>query len=472
MAILSAPLFRGATCACCLFLALFAATAAADFEERQLPNLISCYGVTPTSDGRLLFTTSDNGIIGVFDAVEGRYQEAIDLRGLVVWPTGGVVARGKLYVESFTDIVVIDATTLEVLTLIPQRHFLGSHFGALVATADGSSVFGIVGSTTHLARVDTETDTIDGEVEVGGNFTGIGISPDETRVYLSSKEEPGRFLVIDAETLEILADTRYADDEHGMLEFPTEITVAGDGTVYVSYVDGDFYGRVAILSPEGEFLGSHEASSYSTGVDITPDGEFLILGNGDILGTQFGEQVAHVDLPTGLASVSLGADGGSAYITNINSQFLYAIDGFTPLLFAEGDVEIGGEIVLSLRVPGDPERMFQVLASGGASEGILLPDGRVFPLDDDHILRYSREVVEENPVFHGFVNFLDETGTGQATISVNEELLNLVGESGVLYVALATMWNPPPNKNNVKTISNVLTFVLPEVEEGEGEGEE
>ena len=287
------------------------AARAEEYQLRELPNLISCYGITPSPDGRHFFTTSDNGIVGIFDATDGRYQRAIDLRDLVVWSAGGVIANGKLYVESFRDIVVIDIETFEVVTLLPQQHYLGSHFGDLVATNDGSTVWGIIGSTTHLTGVDTETDTITAEIEVGGNFTGIAMSVQEDRIYLTSKED-ARFVIVDLETQEVTLDSSYITEEDGFLEFPTEAKVGPDGTVYVSYIGGDFAGRVACITRDGELFHTFKATTYSTGIEVTSDGEFLILGNGEVFATQFGETVAQFALPIGLGSVTMSADGGTA----------------------------------------------------------------------------------------------------------------------------------------------------------------
>jgi DNA-binding beta-propeller fold protein YncE len=439
------------------------------YDSQRLPNLISCYGSASSPDGDRFYTVSDNGIVGVFDAVENRYLNAIDLRDIATWTTGAVIARGKLYVESFTHVVVIDLATEEVVAMIEQRHFLGSHFGSLVASPDGATVYAIVGSTTHLTMIDTETDTIMGEFEVGGDFTGLGISPDGRRLYVSSKEE-GRVLVFDVEALEFIGDHVYTNDETGFLSFPTQVDVGPDGTVYVNYVGDDFLGRVAVLDPDGNLVRTFEAASFATGVSVTDDGQYLVLGSGQVLGTQEGDTAAQFVLPVGLSTVSLSPDGTRAFITNINTQYLYTIEGFTPLLTFEGTMELGQEIVLHLRVPQDAGRMFQILASAGADRGIVLPDSRIFPLNDDYVLRYSRDHADDNPIFHGFVDFLDEEGRGSAVITVSEELLDLMGENRVLHVAFATVWNPPPTKANVKTISNLLVFELPEPPVPEGEG--
>lgn len=446
----------------CLALVLAATPALGEgYESKQLPNLISCYGSASTPDGTKLFTVSDNSVIGIFDMVEEHYVEAIDLRDLVSWTTGGVVAQGKLYVESFTHVVVIDIATKEVVAFLEQDHFLGSHFGALVATADESTVWAIVGSTTRLTAVDTATDTIAAEVEVGGNFTGVALSPDEQFVYVSDKKA-GRLLIVDTEAMEIVGETGFTTEEGGFLEFPTSIAVGPAGTVYVSYVGDDFVGRVAVLDAQGNLQRTFKAASYSTGIAVTGDGEFLILGNGQVLATQFGDTAAQFVLPVGLSSVALGPSGTRAFITNINAQYLYSIEGFEPLLSMEGSLEIGGEIVLHLNVPNDADRMFQILASVGVDQGIPLPSGRTFPLDDDYLLRYTRDNAGDNPIFQGFVAFLDEDGRGSAVISVNQELLDLLGENRTFYVAFASVWEPPPSKANVKTISNVLTLTLPD----------
>ncbi len=365
----------------CFLVLLFSVFSGSDARaegigSRQLPNLISCYGVSPTPDGRLIFTTSDNGVIGVFDAAEGRYLQAIDLRDRGVWPTGGVVAAGKLYVESFTNVIVIDVETLEVVTEIPQNRFLGTHFGDVVATADGSSVYAISGATTHLSRIDTESDTVAADVEVGGNFTGIGLSRDESRVYITGKKEP-RLVVVDTETMEIVLDSTFGNEEDGFLEIPTEVATSSDGRVYVSYVAADFLGRVAVLDSDGTLLETWKAQAYSTGVDVTGDGEFVVLGNGEVFAAQFGESVAAFEFPVGLSSAAVSPTGGTVYITNINTQFLYVVEGFEELLRftsetdAEGSLVLGSQIVLDLVAPGDPERMFQLLASTGVSESVV-----------------------------------------------------------------------------------------------------
>ena len=71
-----------------------------------------------------------------------------------------------------------------------------------------------------------------------------------------------------------------------------------------------------------------EARSYSTGVEVAGDGEFLVLGNGEVIALQSGETVAAFQFPVGLSSITINPAGGACYITNINSQYLYVVEGF------------------------------------------------------------------------------------------------------------------------------------------------
>jgi WD40 repeat protein len=419
-------------------------------------SLPHCYGSAFTPDGAIRFSTSDDGVVGMFDGETDEFLQALDLRQIVPWPTGGAVAHGKLFVESFSSIVVISVETFGVEALLEQPSCLGSHYGALEVDPSGDLVYAVVGSSTHLSVIDAAESTVIDTIQVGCDLSGLALSPSGDRAYLSSSVD-GRFVVVDLADASVIGVTDFTNATDGFLEIPTEVAASPDGRVYVSYVALDGTGRIAVLDRDGILIETVATDVFSTGVDVSFDGEFLVLGNGRVLSTQFFDEAASFNMPVGLSTVAFHPDGKRAYVTNTNSQYSFSIEDFAPLLRPEGVPLLLQRMTLHVCVPMDAGRPYRIFASVGASNGIPLPDGRVFPLDGDMMLPRSGPS-GFTAWFRGFEGTLNASGDASGEIVFAPQLLPELGTARTMYVAFATYWGSPPEWSNVKTISNVVTI--------------
>jgi len=435
----------------------FASTGAAEeFDIVPLPSVYKSYGSVLTPDSETLFVIATTGVVLVYDVENDQYLGPIDLREDIVRPSNGAVVGTKLYVQSFQQIAVVDTEAWDLAKLIPQPPYLGSSYGAVVPSPDGSVVYTVGGSTTHLTAIDTETDAIQASLEVGGEYTGLGISPDGSKLYLSNAEQ-NKLAIVHAATLTLAGVVPFFESG-GMLPYPTDVRVCPtDGTVFVGYVDAQSRGRVAVLSPTGEIRSQFGGASFSTGIDITADGRYLVLGSGLILDPKNGTVLGELDMPVvGLSHVTLSPDGLRAYVANVNDPYVRAIEGFVaPLRLAvpPGDED---EITLSLELPSEAGRLYQVGASLATSPGILLTDSRVVPLHIDSLLRHS--VSGDCPAFQNFYGTLDAAGKATAKIDLSNGIPgNAMGER--MYFLFVTL-DSELSRSDVRLVSNLVSFTL------------
>lgn len=445
----------------CLVLAVLIAPCAAsaeEFETIEMPGVLDLFGSAVTPDSDTLFVITMTGVIWVYDVETRRSTGVINLRDELLRPTAGAVANGKLYVQSFRDIAVIDTLSHDLLGMIPMTPGLGSSYGAVCVSPGGDRVYVLSGSSPDLTVIDPVTDEVTARVTIGTDFTGMGMSPDGHRLYITSSAE-NRMLIVNTQTLATVADMPYFRN-HGLSDFTTSVRVDPmNGNVYVAYVDDTVHGRVSLLSPDGEFIDSIGADRFSTGLEITPDGRYLVLGCGTILDPASGETLGTFDTAVyGLTNVRLSPDGNQVFVCNLNDQNVRIVRGFDSALTVSGTPAEGEMLSLSLDLPNEAGQLFQVGAALGVNEGIAIQDGRVVPVDADSLLRFS--VKTDNDVFQGFAGRLDENGRAQALIDLAGSFPGkAIGTE--IYLCFVTL-DERLARSEVRKISNVATFTLTE----------
>lgn len=186
------------------------------------------YGIAVTPDGRRLFVADHRAVVSL-DLQEGSVSR-IGTKpgdGQVSWPFGiTVTPSGKLYV---TDLVL---NTVFVFDL------------------DGK----------YLRKI--------GGPEVFDRPTGIGVDEERDRIYVvDSKINKILIFNLDGEFQKDLG--LGAGNAEGAFYFPSNITLARDGTIYVTDT-GNF--RIQAFSPEGEFIRAWGSVGDSPGFFARPKG--------------------------------------------------------------------------------------------------------------------------------------------------------------------------------------------------------
>lgn len=429
---------------------------AEEFETIDLPGTYHFHGSALTPDSSRLFVIATTGIVFVYDVETDHYIGAIDLRDHLIRPTSASVARGKLYVQGFRNLAVVDIDSREVLKVISLTPYLGSSYGTVVTAGNCDRVYVVAGSTTDVHAIDTRSDTVVGRVNVGGENTGMGLSPNGRTLFISSSEE-NRLTIVDTRTMTVTAVVPFYQ-RHGMSDYTTSVRVSPDGqSVFVAYTDEGMIGRVSVLSRTGEFQKSLNVGQFSTGLEVTHDGRNLVLGCGAVLSPETGETIGEFETSVnGLSVVSVAPDGLRAYVSNVNDTYVKAIEGFRPTLKLDGRPSEGQTLTLSLDFHSEADQLYQLGAALDTNEGIELQDGRVVPVNADNLLRFS--VKSENEVFLGFSGRLDENGQAQAEIDLSGQFPGkTIGQTvSICFVTLNTRLA----RSEVREISNVVQFTL------------
>ncbi len=140
----------------------------------------------------------------------------------------------------------------------------------LAVTKDGKRLFIACEASNSLIVVNTKTEEILAEVEIGTQPHFVYLSPDGTHAYVSNRGTDN-VSVIDTKTYQVLSTIAVGDEPHEMAtdEDGTVLYVANAGTYDVSVVD----------LKKGEEIKRLAASRGTWGVARSPDGKFIYVSN-------------------------------------------------------------------------------------------------------------------------------------------------------------------------------------------------
>lgn len=286
-----------------------------------------CTDVAPTEDGDqaiVLFDGSEPRRVALIDAVTRSVVEGpagtFDQR---VLPFGGSMVGRKLYISSWFQLLSVDIDT-KLVTILHQppfstRTFVGS---PVAVSASRHRVYTI--SASDLLKVDTATENVVVLAELDEGTYGIAVSPDEQRIYVVDSRT-GLLTRFDAMQGTELGDSSFVTSR-GIENSFSRVTVGPDGLIYVGYVDWDARFNVSVLDPVGILITTKVYNFFSTGLDMTRDGKYLIAGNGSFIDRSSLEIVAQAQTGRGHNEVHVTVDGRYAYVSNYNSTFVSVIE--------------------------------------------------------------------------------------------------------------------------------------------------
>lgn len=427
------------------------------FTVAPVATLLSSNGIAFNGDGTRAYVSSSYGGVTVVDPVAARYVTTFDVSRDVSLPSGIGCARGKLYVVSLRDVAVVDEATGIVLKTLARPFVAGSVESDVAVTPGGERVVIAMGSSNVLTVLDSADDRVLGTVPLGANYNRVALSPDGGTAYATNKEA-GTLATVDLASFGVVRVQSISPDST-VLDFPCAVAVRpGTGEIVVSYVTPDYAGHVALFSPEGERRRVLHVGRFATGVDVSSDGSFAMVGSGDVFDLATGARVASLAIPqNGLADVAFAAGSDRALVTNAGERHVQAVSGFEPSLRLAGEAppRIGGTLTFAIELPGEAGRPFQLVASESTRRGIPLDAGRRFPLDPDRLFRLSREAAGP---FAAGVGTLDRNGRATVAVTLSGDL-PIRGAGFPLSFAAAT-FDSNRLRGDVRLVSNAVTVTL------------
>jgi DNA-binding beta-propeller fold protein YncE len=428
---------------------------AQSFETTQIPTVPYSLGAAVSEDNRTLYTVSGNNVIGITDVLADRFVGSIDLRDAATNPSGIAFCHGKLYVECYNNLLVVDAASRSILRSLPHPFILGYGMGDVVVSADGERIYAVAGTSDSLLVLDTRTDEIIGSVVIGRNHIDLSLSPDGTRAY-ALDTMTATVTMVDLVAMRVIGTASYVG-ARAFLNLPVDSAMRSDGTLYVAWVDPDYRGHVSLLDREGRITSVFDLPGYSTGIALSLDHEMAFLGGGYVIDADDGTVLSTIPVRSGVSRVAFSPSGERAFVTNGNWLHVLAVSGFRPSLRVVGSPSMGEWVDLHLMLPGEADRRYQVAVARSADQGILLPDGRLFQLDRDDLFRLS--IQSSTDPFSGFSGRLNGSGESLARLRISSGSLGrAVGET--FYVAFGTFSGDRRSIAEVSKLSNVVPVTI------------
>jgi DNA-binding beta-propeller fold protein YncE len=454
---------------------LTSGVASAQYTTTQIPAVPHTLWGAVADDNRTFYGVSGNNAISVLDVgptsdatgFNDVFAGAILLNAYCVAPNGVAYVNGKLFIESYDNIVVVDHLPTASnpqqtprFTTISQPFALGNSGGA-VATTDGSRVYAISGTTDTLSIIDNTPpyDYSVTRIYVGRSNTDLSVSPDGTRAYLLNSLT-AMVTIVDLMAGQVLTTASFAGGRP-FANLPADSAMKSDGTLYVSWVDPGYQGHVSVMDRDGNILRILDLPYSSTGIALSNDERLLLLGNGYLIDSGDGHLVYALPQQFGLSGATFSPSGERGFILNDTHQSVMAITGFPPELTASPTTTTnGGTITVEINQPHCPGRLFQIALSSSIGNGGQDVAAGKFPLDDGPLFAYARNPNGRDEL-SGFVGRIDASGRATATLRVSSEILRNLGDgNNTIYVAYGTFSGNTRGIGNVESISNVVPVLV------------
>ena len=121
--------------------------------------------------------------------------------------------------------------------------------------------------SNNISVIDAETLNVEHTIDVGDRPRGIGLSPDNSELYVAVSEE-NKIVVLDPNSLKILRDFEAGSD-------PETFGVHPNGNIYISNEDD---AKASVFDPKtGKQLAEIKVGLEPEGVAVSPDGKRVIV---------------------------------------------------------------------------------------------------------------------------------------------------------------------------------------------------
>lgn len=178
---------------------------------------------------------------------------------------------------------------------------------------------------TSLALNATPTYTLEKTIPIGKGPTGLGTSPDGTKVYVADRFTESVY-VIDTSTNNVVATIP-------MGAGPNAVTVSPDGTR--AYVGLHGINQVAVIdTTTNQVINSVKVGPGVTEVAVTPDGSRVYASNSSgstvsVIDTATNTEITRVKVGSAPFGITASPDGSKIYVANRSSGTVSVIDTAT-----------------------------------------------------------------------------------------------------------------------------------------------
>ncbi|MEV0946119.1 YncE family protein, partial [Rhodococcus sp. NPDC049939] len=253
--------------------------------------------------------------------------------------SGGPGARPRTRRRRTAGLVAALATGL-MLTAAPATQAdtvtttvdVGAYPTGVAITPDGTRAYVTNLFDNTVSVIDTTTNTVTDTIDLGRHRAyEVAITPDGTRAYVTNHGEYGKVSVIDTATNTVTDTVDVGDSPYGVAITPdgTRAYVANEGDDSVSVIDTATNAVTTTIDVDAGLFGPK-------GMAITPDGTRAYVANGayavsvidTATNTVIGEPISVGSYPR---DVAITPDGTRAYVTDNSVEYggVYVIDTAT-----------------------------------------------------------------------------------------------------------------------------------------------
>jgi YVTN family beta-propeller protein len=311
-------------------------------------------GMAITPDGKTAFVTEGGlNVVAVINLatskVTGTISVGIDPEAIAISPDGSkalVTDYGDL-THPGASISVINVATKTVSATITDANKLQSPLGIAISP-DGSTAYAanrgqITGPGSSVAVIDLATHTVTSDVTVGGIPTNVAVTPDGTKVYVTTAIDTGVISVIDTATHAV---TSVDTSAHPISDMTGVAATPNGDTVYVAGFPGEDFNTGALPELGYGYLldaidtGTDTVSDVVPTVGSSPDSIALspddttayVLG----LGAGASSVVSVIDTATDEVTKGIFLSGGEALAVSPDGHWVYA----TQITASGGEVAV------------------------------------------------------------------------------------------------------------------------------------
>jgi YVTN family beta-propeller protein len=202
-----------------------------------------------------------------------------------------------------------------------------------------------------VSVIDTTTNTVVATIPVGRTPTGVAVTPDGSKVYVTNQDfsmgPAGTVSVISTAPNTVL--TTIPPVRPGPGAQPFGVAVTPDGTkVYVSYNSNGFH-VVKVFDTATNTAVATVTAGIGLGVAVTPDGSKVYVADIDgfvsVIDATTNTVVATITVGPRIASQTMGVavtpDGTKVYVANSGTNTVSVIDTTTDTVVATTSVDVG-----------------------------------------------------------------------------------------------------------------------------------